>query len=442
VWALSASCARASPHLWLVADAAAPRRTTGEPRLAGRAARCRAGCAGARARRLRVTHAPQHERCARPRPRARLAHCVTCLCGASHRLFCAPRTPHGLTSNPLHVTSQSSWRCAASPRCARRCSAQPDTRHTHRHLTRACLTPSLAVLLRRRREGRCARGGAVLRLQRREAGGAGGRRRALQGLHHRQPEAEPQYGASQRPVRNGTTAPVSPVGTAAAASPEPRDWALRLRCGQACFLLRHGRRARARMRGVLHGRQFCDSDSVAYRRSRRRRSHCPQVYAPLTRSRALGGIPGENAVTYYSQVRASPHSSCAAAAGPWADAGAPAPHRLQRASKGGFMISEASPVCETGHGYPCTPGVHTAEQARGAASVDPQNTHEAYTVRLRCAADALAPRAGGGLEARDGGDPREGRENLLPGTPRRARVCGAHTHAATLLAPSLPHSAR
>jgi 2,4-dienoyl-CoA reductase-like NADH-dependent reductase (Old Yellow Enzyme family) len=28
------------------------------------------------------------------------------------------------------------------------------------------------------------------------------------------------------------------------------------------------------------------------------------------------------------------------------------------------MISEATPVAETGHGYPCTPGIHTDAQAR------------------------------------------------------------------------------
>ena len=26
------------------------------------------------------------------------------------------------------------------------------------------------------------------------------------------------------------------------------------------------------------------------------------------------------------------------------------------------MITEATPVCVEGHGYPCTPGIHTPEQ--------------------------------------------------------------------------------
>jgi 2,4-dienoyl-CoA reductase-like NADH-dependent reductase (Old Yellow Enzyme family) len=36
----------------------------------------------------------------------------------------------------------------------------------------------------------------------------------------------------------------------------------------------------------------------------------------------------------------------------------------QRASKGGFMLTEAAPVHPTGHGYPCTPGLHTDDQLK------------------------------------------------------------------------------
>ncbi len=58
------------------------------------------------------------------------------------------------------------------------------------------------------------------------------------------------------------------------------------------------------------------------------------VMAPLTRNRALpGNIPGPMTVTYYAQ----------------------------RASAG-LIITEASPVCPEGHGYPRTPGIHSAEQ--------------------------------------------------------------------------------
>jgi N-ethylmaleimide reductase len=44
------------------------------------------------------------------------------------------------------------------------------------------------------------------------------------------------------------------------------------------------------------------------------------------------------------------------------------------------MISEATPVCVSGHGYPCTPGVHTQEQARSGA--------RALVSHFRRAADA------------------------------------------------------
>lgn len=65
------------------------------------------------------------------------------------------------------------------------------------------------------------------------------------------------------------------------------------------------------------------------------------VMAPLTRNRALAGnVPGPLAVTYYTQ----------------------------RASAG-LIITEASPVCPEGHGYPRTPGIHTPEQIAGWRAV-------------------------------------------------------------------------
>ncbi len=65
------------------------------------------------------------------------------------------------------------------------------------------------------------------------------------------------------------------------------------------------------------------------------------VMAPLTRNRALpGNVPGPLTVTYYRQ----------------------------RASAG-LIITEASPVCAEGHGYPRTPGIHTAEQVAGWRAV-------------------------------------------------------------------------
>lgn len=65
------------------------------------------------------------------------------------------------------------------------------------------------------------------------------------------------------------------------------------------------------------------------------------VMAPLTRNRALdGNVPGPLTVTYYRQ----------------------------RASAG-LIITEASPVCAEGHGYPRTPGIHSAAQVAGWRAV-------------------------------------------------------------------------
>ncbi|MBW7900416.1 MAG: alkene reductase [Rhodocyclaceae bacterium] len=65
------------------------------------------------------------------------------------------------------------------------------------------------------------------------------------------------------------------------------------------------------------------------------------VMAPLTRNRALAGnVPGPLAVTYYRQ----------------------------RATAG-LIVTEASPVCAEGHGYPRTPGIHTPEQVAGWRAV-------------------------------------------------------------------------
>ncbi|CAK0770085.1 hypothetical protein CVIRNUC_003732 [Coccomyxa viridis] len=58
------------------------------------------------------------------------------------------------------------------------------------------------------------------------------------------------------------------------------------------------------------------------------------VYAPLTRCRALGTVPCEGAQKYYKQ----------------------------RALKGGLMITEATTVSATGHGYPNTPGIFRKDQ--------------------------------------------------------------------------------
>ena len=61
------------------------------------------------------------------------------------------------------------------------------------------------------------------------------------------------------------------------------------------------------------------------------------VMAPMTRNRAnREGVPQPIMVTYYEQ----------------------------RASAG-LIISEATPVCAEGQGYPCTPGIFTAEQVTG-----------------------------------------------------------------------------
>lgn len=62
------------------------------------------------------------------------------------------------------------------------------------------------------------------------------------------------------------------------------------------------------------------------------------VMAPLTRNRATvpGCIPNAMMVTYYAQ----------------------------RASAG-LIISEATPISPMGHGYPATPGIHSAEQVAG-----------------------------------------------------------------------------
>ncbi|MCF2525324.1 alkene reductase [Bradyrhizobium sp. G127] len=63
------------------------------------------------------------------------------------------------------------------------------------------------------------------------------------------------------------------------------------------------------------------------------------VMAPLTRMRAAvpGNVPTDLGVEYYSQ----------------------------RASSGGFIVSEASQVTPYGQGYPATPGIHSAEQIAG-----------------------------------------------------------------------------
>jgi len=61
------------------------------------------------------------------------------------------------------------------------------------------------------------------------------------------------------------------------------------------------------------------------------------VMAPLTRNRAgAGNVPQPLNATYYAQ----------------------------RASAG-LIISEASPISAMGHGYPATPGIHSAEQVAG-----------------------------------------------------------------------------
>ncbi|XP_042036430.1 putative 12-oxophytodienoate reductase 11 [Salvia splendens] len=61
------------------------------------------------------------------------------------------------------------------------------------------------------------------------------------------------------------------------------------------------------------------------------------VLAPMTRQRSYNNVPQSHAVLYYSQ----------------------------RASKGGFMLSEATGVSDTAQGYPETPGIWTKEQVEG-----------------------------------------------------------------------------
>lgn len=61
------------------------------------------------------------------------------------------------------------------------------------------------------------------------------------------------------------------------------------------------------------------------------------IMAPLTRNRAgQGNVPQDLNALYYAQ----------------------------RASAG-LIITEATPVCEMGHGYPATPGIHSKEQVEG-----------------------------------------------------------------------------
>ena len=61
------------------------------------------------------------------------------------------------------------------------------------------------------------------------------------------------------------------------------------------------------------------------------------VMAPLTRNRAPQQLPNALMATYYAQ-RANP------------------------ATGAGLIVSEATPVADTGHGYADTPGIHTVEQ--------------------------------------------------------------------------------
>ena len=67
--------------------------------------------------------------------------------------------------------------------------------------------------------------------------------------------------------------------------------------------------------------------------------HHRVVLAPLTRMRSSqpGNLPNDLMATYYGQ----------------------------RASKGGFLVSEATQVAQQGQGYPATPGIHSAEQVAG-----------------------------------------------------------------------------
>ncbi|KAI4388897.1 hypothetical protein MLD38_001186 [Melastoma candidum] len=72
---------------------------------------------------------------------------------------------------------------------------------------------------------------------------------------------------------------------------------------------------------------------MPYRMGKHHLSH-RVVLAPLTRQRSYGNIPQPHAILYYSQ----------------------------RASKGGFLIAEATGVSNTAQGYRDTPGIWTNEQ--------------------------------------------------------------------------------
>ncbi|KAM0940742.1 putative 12-oxophytodienoate reductase [Dioscorea sansibarensis] len=61
------------------------------------------------------------------------------------------------------------------------------------------------------------------------------------------------------------------------------------------------------------------------------------VHAPLTRSRSNDNVPQPHTILYYSQ----------------------------RTTEGGFLISEATGVSDTAHGYPRTPGIWNKEQIEG-----------------------------------------------------------------------------
>ncbi|XP_073315378.1 putative 12-oxophytodienoate reductase 11 isoform X1 [Primulina huaijiensis] len=63
-------------------------------------------------------------------------------------------------------------------------------------------------------------------------------------------------------------------------------------------------------------------------------SHSRIVLAPLTRQRSFNNVPQPHAIRYYSQ----------------------------RATKGGFLLAEATGVSDTAQGYPNTPGIWTKEQ--------------------------------------------------------------------------------
>lgn len=70
-----------------------------------------------------------------------------------------------------------------------------------------------------------------------------------------------------------------------------------------------------------------------YKMSRFNLSH-RVVLAPMTRCRALGGIPGDALVEYYKQ----------------------------RATPGGFLITEGTSLSSTSAGFPHVPGIYTKEQ--------------------------------------------------------------------------------